>query len=310
MLSFTTLDVFTDKPFTGNQLAVVKVPAGTPLSLNQRAAIAREFNLSETVFIHEAEDGPNGEATFALNIHIEDGAEIPWAGHPTVGSGFFAARAHPSRPIVLRPPAGAMPVARVLDAAGALTGARVRVAADFRDHGLLPVPGLTAMQTALRADDYAGGSGARGFPVASIVKGMTFILVELASVEALGRLRPCATRVRPAEGVLGSHEGLVGLYAFVRLGEEGGVVQLRTRMLLGPMEDPATGSAASALSSWLSMQKGPGRWSMRITQGVEINRPSEIFVDVVIAQSGSVESVELSGSVCEVMRGELPIPEE
>ena len=63
MMSFTTLDVFTDQPYTGNQLAVVSVPSGTSLSLKQRAAIAREFHLSETVFVHEAEEGPDGAGT-------------------------------------------------------------------------------------------------------------------------------------------------------------------------------------------------------------------------------------------------------
>ena len=175
-----------------------------------------------------------------LNIHIEDGAEIPWAGHPTVGAGFFSARRFPDREIVLRPLAGDMPAARVFDSAGALTGARVNVAVDFKDHGLLSVPQLVQLQSALGPQDYKGLGPGETHPVASIVKGMSFVLVELASEDALARLQPFATRVRPEDGVLGAWEGLVGVYSFVRVGEEGNTVRLRTRMFLGPLEDPGT----------------------------------------------------------------------
>ena len=82
--------------------------------------------------------------------------------------------------------------------------------------------------------------GADAFPVVSIVKGMTFVLVELASEDALARLCPLAVRVRPTEGALGEWEGLVAVYAFVRAGEDGNVTKLRTRLFLGPLEDPGT----------------------------------------------------------------------
>ena len=135
-----------------------------------------------------------------------------------------------------------MPLARAFSPADSaqLAGARVDVAHDFRDHGRLAVPDLAPLQPALGAGDYAGESaGAEGaYPVASVVKGMTFVLVELASVDALARLRAFPTRVRPAEGVLGEWEGLVGVYSFVRVGEEGTGTKIRTRMFLGALEDP------------------------------------------------------------------------
>ena len=192
-------------------------------------------------------------AIIPLNIHIEDGAEIPFAGHPTVGSGFFCARRYPGRAIVLRPLAGDMPVARVLDASGALTGARVNVAVDFKDHGALAIPQLAAMQPTLASEDYIGradlATEGAAYPVASIVKGMSFVLVELASLDALARVQPFATRARPADGALGEWEGLVGVYLFVREGEEGNVVNLRTRMIHGPLEDPGKFDSDSVVAA-------------------------------------------------------------
>ncbi|KAL1703248.1 hypothetical protein EV121DRAFT_281235 [Schizophyllum commune] len=316
-IPFSTLDVFTDRPFIGNQLGVVRVPADTPLSQAQRAAIAREFNLSETIFVNEPVDGGDGSAVIVpINIHIEDGGEIPFAGHPTVGGGYYNARRFPDREIVLRTLAGDMPVTRILDANGNLTGTRVGVAVDFKDHGHLETPRLAELQPGLTADDYvqrtAQGSDAEVdiYPTASIVKGMTFVLLELASVDALARMSVFPTRVRPAHGALGDWEGLVGVYAFVRLAEEGNTTKFRTRMMLGPLEDPATGSAASTLAGWLGKQKGPGSWKILITQGVEMGRRSEIEVNVKIAEGGVIESIQLGGSVCEVMEGNIVVPDE
>ncbi|KAI5888235.1 Diaminopimelate epimerase-like protein [Schizophyllum commune H4-8] len=316
-IPFSTLDVFTNRPFIGNQLGVVRVPADTSLSQVQRAAIAREFNLSETIFVNEPVDAGDGSVVIVpINIHLRGGGEIPFAGHPTVGGGYYNARRFPGREIVLRTLAGDMPVTRILDANGNLTGTRVGVAVDFMDHGPLETPRLAELQPDLTADDYvqrtAKGSDAEVdiYPTASIVKGMTFVLLELASVDALGRMNVFPTRVRPAHGALGDWEGLVGVYAFVRLGEEGNTIKLRTRMMIGPSEDPATGSAASTLAGWLGKQKGPGSWNIRITQGVEMGRRSEIEVNVKIADSGEIESIQLGGSVCEVMEGNIVAPEE
>lgn len=309
---FVTLDVFTDRPFVGNQLGVVSILAGATLSQAQRALMAREFNLSETIFVHESLDDTDGAAIIVpINIHIRDGTEIPFAGHPTVGGGFFCARRFPDRDVVLRTLAGDMPVSRILNSEGALTGTRITVAVDFRDHGLLETPRLAELQPDLTADDYvqrSAGSAVDVYPIASIVKGMTFVLLELASLDALGRLSLFPTKVRPALGALGEWEGLVGVYAFVRESEEGSMVKIRTRMIMGPLEDPATGSAASCLGGWLGRKKGPGSWAIRITQGVEMGRRSEITVDATIAESGDIERIELGGNVCQVMRGDIVVP--
>lgn len=90
-LSFNTLDVFTNARYSGNPLAIVHVPAGLDLSQTRKQAIAREFNLSETVFLHPAVPGsPN---VFPVDIFTAD-EELPFAGHPTVGSGWFLSQSH------------------------------------------------------------------------------------------------------------------------------------------------------------------------------------------------------------------------
>ncbi|KAL1741239.1 hypothetical protein HDZ31DRAFT_45878 [Schizophyllum fasciatum] len=314
-IPFSTLDVFTDRPFIGNQLGVVTVPLGTSLTQTQRAAIAREFNLSETIFVNEAaKESDKSTVIVPINIHIEDGSEIPFAGHPTVGGGYLCARRFPGRSVVLRTLAGDMPVSRINDNTGQLTGSSVAVAVDFFDHGLLETPRLAELQPGLTADDYvqrtAKGSDAEVdiYPTASIVKGMSFVLLELATVDALERMTVFPTRVRPAHGALGDWEGLVGVYAFVRLGEEGSTTKFRARMMLGPLEDPATGSAASTLGGWLGKQKGPGSWKIFITQGVEMGRRSEIVVDVKIFERGDIDGIQLGGNVCEVMEGTMAVP--
>ncbi|TRM59556.1 PUA-like domain-containing protein [Schizophyllum amplum] len=167
---------------------------------------------------------------------------------------------------------GDMAVSRILDSEGELTGTRITVAVDFRDHGLLETPRLAELQPDLTADDYvqrSAGSAVDVYPTASIVKGMTFVLLELASLDALGRLSLFPTKVRPAL---------------------------------------ATGSAASCLGGWLGSKKGPGSWAIRITQGVEMGRRSEITVDATIAESGDIERIELGGNVCQVMSGDIVVP--
>lgn len=81
---FTTLDVFTKTKFEGNPLAIVTIPAGSEPSQATKQQVAREFNLSETVFLHETEDAASTRRR--IDIFVTD-AELPFAGHPTIGSG-------------------------------------------------------------------------------------------------------------------------------------------------------------------------------------------------------------------------------
>lgn len=144
----------------------------------------------------------------------------------------------------------------------------------------------------------------------SIVKGMTFILIELESVEALGLVSLPGRSIILDELDEDWNDTFVGMYFFTRMGKSAeGVTKLRTRMIEGLLEDPATGSAASDLVSYLSLIEGHAHETLKfhITQGVEMGRRSEIFVDVVLAADKSISKVHLEGGAVAVMEGRLRV---
>jgi PhzF family phenazine biosynthesis protein len=150
-------------------------------------------------------------------------------------------------------------------------------------------------------DDYA---------IVSIVKGMTFVLVELESEEALG-LISLAGRTLEVDGLDDEwNKTFIGSYFFVRTGKsEDGATRLRTRMIEGPLEDPATGSAASDLAAYLSVTEGGNSKTLKyeMIQGVEMGRRSEIFLEVEMKADRSVSRVHLEGGAVAVMEGRLSI---
>lgn len=304
-LSFVTLDVFTNTRYTGNPLAIVSVPQKISLSQTQKQRIAREFNLSETVFLHEQTDEDKSESLARIDIFTSY-AEIPFAGHPTVGTsnyllGLLGVRSSQFAENVktLRTKAGLLGISLN----PAINGVQISVAHNVRIH----------------ANPFAGESFAH-FPVVSIVKGMTFMLAQQPSLEELGLQTKSllgADQTAKAYQSLdsGFQEGLVISYFFVDLGvDNNGVRNLRTRSH-GSREDPATGSAASALTSYLSLKEGkPGRYRYHLTQGVEMGQRSEIFVDVGVRERDDgdgveIEEVLLSGCAVLTMQGSLEIPE-
>jgi PhzF family phenazine biosynthesis protein len=150
-------------------------------------------------------------------------------------------------------------------------------------------------------DDYA---------IVSIVKGMTFILIELESEEALGMVS-LAGRTLEVDGLDKEwNKTFIGSYFFVRMGRgKDGATRLRTRMIEGPLEDPATGSAASDLAAYLSVMEGGADKILRyeIVQGVEMGRRSEIFIEVEMKEDRSVSKLYLEGGAVAVMEGRLTI---
>jgi len=99
----------------------------------------------------------------------------------------------------------------------------------------------------------------------------------------------------------------MAVYAFLVESEEDRVVKLRTRMFHGPLEDPATGSAASELSAYLASQRGEGKWGFEIVQGVEMGRRSDIGVEVEVGEGGVVKRIVLGGGAVEVMHGQVSV---
>ncbi|CAK5276696.1 unnamed protein product [Mycena citricolor] len=294
-LRFTKLDVFTSTPFSGNPLAIVHVPPNVTLSQDEKQLVAREFNLSETVFHHEQDS--HDPVTIDIFTTTE---ELPFAGHPTIGSGFHLLSIAPDRDTVtLRTKAGDIPVVQE----GGMV--KLQVPIDFKTHPSLAIPQLKTPQAALHDADFVHGrTGAEA--CASIVKGMTFVLLALASEDALARMGPYPARltVPDAETVLGPWGvGFAGVYAFFERAD--GVV--RTRMFDGTLEDPATGSAASTLAGWLALRRGPGVHVVDILQGVEMGRRSEIKVTVRVGDDGVIQRIELEGAAVKVMEGFVDI---
>lgn len=148
------------------------------------------------------------------------------------------------------------------------------------------------------------------FAIVSIVKGMTFVLIELESLDALESVT-LAGKTLTIDGLDQAWDDtFVGSYFFVRIGRgDSELESIRTRMIEGPLEDPATGSAASDLAAYLTLQDGiPGQTSKyKIIQGVEMGRRSEILVDVQLGDDGSVAKVYLSGGAVAVMEGRVTV---
>lgn len=323
-LNFATLDVFTDTRFKGNPLAIVQIPSNLTLGQIRKQAIASEFNLSETVFLHHG----NGESLKNTRIDIfTTSAEIPFAGHPTIGTiCYLCADRGPPPDFVdrftLHTKAG--PVAASFD--HATRSATADIPHNVKLHQssvhwkyiLELQPSLLQGQVGEELEGWTrryDGSEAE-FPIVSIVDGMSFVLVRLPLVDKyLDKLRSNQGALIPGVAKLdeGWATGFLGLYYYVILPDEGDeIVRIRARMIEQDAgEDPATGSAASALASHLSLTEFERRRSTctciyEIVQGVEIGRGSKLVVKVILADDGnSVKQVLLTGSAVTVMQGSL-----
>lgn len=313
-LDFVTVDVFTDGPYEGNPLAIIRIPHGVGVTQEQKQKIAREFNLSESTFLHE--NAPNArEDTWTVDIFMTS-QELPFAGHPTVGTACYVlsrtAEEHGIKD-------------GVIDAGFQLKAGRVGLRYDVtkktakaaiphdvhvhkkrwsRDELFRLQPGFAA------AHERGEIKTQEDYPIVSIVKGMTFVLVELESIKALAEVSLAGQSVVVDGLDQGWDQTFVGTYFYVRMGKsEGGATQLRTRMIEGPLEDPATGSAASDLAAYLSLEDGRAGETLRyeLVQGVEMGRRSEILIDVVMAKGGGIETVYLEGGAVQVMTGQLTV---
>ncbi|KAL6696505.1 Diaminopimelate epimerase-like protein [Trichoderma pleuroticola] len=307
-LPFITLDVFTRTRFRGNPLAVVTIPAGVPKpSQDQKQIVAREFNLSETVFIHDVAD-PETNHSRHIDIFLTT-AEIPFAGHPTIGAAVSLLRgsAHPVTELVTK--AGRIAITRTGDDSATAT-----VPHNVHLHAatLTSYAGITAAQ--LQASD-AIRQRELAAPIFSLVKGVSFALVELPSLELLADVTAGGHKFN-AEGFLDEdwQTGFIGRFYYVRTGSSTvdgvPVVQLRTRMMAEGFEDPATGAASSCLAAYLSTQGGDKQTTPTrrydFTQGVEMGKESAIQVDVNL-KDGALDTVILGGPAVQVMRGHVQI---
>lgn len=317
-VQFITTDVFTTTRYEGNPLGLVRLPKSQKLTQAQKQAIANEFNLSETVILHESEESyRKSEWTFDIFITTQ---EIPFAGHPTIGTICYLGRSLQASGAggviegVLNCKAGKIPWK--YDTASAKAAAEIPHDSHLHSRSL-DVKGLQALGMQKAVTDAVLDSA----PFLSVVKGMTFCLVQLSSLEAL---KAVTTRYQPLpeEGLTPEYvaHGVAGLF-FYHVLDEGKpdsstnvrTRMIRTRMVLGPLEDPATGSASSALAIYLAKhhpklrQPDQKLHKFEMTQGVEMGRKSVIGLEVSLGESSKVEKVILSGSAVEVMEGNITV---
>ncbi|KAJ1566818.1 hypothetical protein HK405_008291 [Cladochytrium tenue] len=341
-LPFLTLDVFTATPYEGNPLGVVLVPAGLSpaLASAQKQAIAREFNLSETVFVHlpaqpaAPADDEDTAATVPIDIFMTT-RELPFAGHPTIGAACFVLGLLNLAPSATLPqPPRARPTATLLAKAGPIpitAGPAAGFALASIPHNVhihAHTPSALPPDAGLVLNPHPDIAAAElAAPVVSIVLGMSFLLVRLPSLDLLAQ-----TRMLPNAALQGLLDpdwavGFVGRFYYVVTPSDVDAdrdaaampsLTIRARMMAESLEDPATGSASCALASYLALTGtvahgaiGAPSASYEITQGVEMGRRSVIRVDVGVDRSGEegkITSVQLGGQAVLVMEGTLEVP--
>ena len=296
---FYTLDVFTDRRFGGNPLAVVL--GGDGLAPDLMQTIAREFNLSETVFVLPA---TTADATHRVRIFTPV-RELPFAGHPTIGTAILIAELGLARPsaaglsVVLEEAVGLVPVLVRLESGRAafaqLTTARVPQA------GPAPPPaGELAALLSLPPESVLDGPVER--PEAYSC-GVPYLMVPVRDRASLARIEVAAERWRRTLGAYWAPD----VYAFTR--DPANPRSVRARMFAtesGIVEDPATGSAAVALVGYLAGRESAtdGTLLWTVEQGVEMGRPSLLYLEADLA-AGAVQKVRLGGAAVRVAEGSL-----
>lgn len=291
---FVTVDVFTDRRFGGNPLAVVLDGAG--LTTGQMQAVAGEFNLSETTFVLPPKDPAH---TAEVRIFTPKG-ELPFAGHPNVGTAFVLAQRGPLRePLVFEEKAGIVPL-ELLREGGSVIGARLTAPQPLA-LGAEIAAATVAEACSLAADDIATGRHAPC--VASC--GTAFILAEVKTRRAL-------EKAAPRSEIFARHfpvEGTAGIHLYWRDSSDG--IDVRARMfapLQGVAEDPATGSANLSLAGLQASLRPEAdlSLSLRIAQGVEMGRPSLLETSAE-KRGGRVVETRIGGRCVPVMSGTIDI---
>jgi trans-2,3-dihydro-3-hydroxyanthranilate isomerase len=277
---YVIADVFTDRALAGNQLAVFTDARDLDELTMQELAL--EFGFAETVFVLPPREG----GTVRIRI-FTPGEEIPFAGHPCIGTAFVLGAPLQLSVIALETGSGIVPVELERDESGRIVFGRMTQ----------PVPTVKGYE---RADDMFAALGVESseLPVEVYDNGLRYAYVVLPSKEDVARLKP-------------DMSALAELYPVNALACAGSGTSWKSRMFSpsdGVGEDAATGSAAGPLACHLG-RHGVVPWGeeIEIEQGTEIGRPSTLYARA--AGSGeTIESVEVGGAAVTVARGEFKLP--
>ncbi len=271
---YVVCDVFTDMPLTGNQLAVFT--DARELSEEQLLPLAREMSFSETVFVYPAE--ADGHARIRI---FTPAMELPFAGHPTLGSAFVLGQPLQLLEIRLETGAGTIPVTLEREGPKIIFGWMTQ-----------PLPTWRAYE---RADELLAVLGVQSqLPVDWYDLGPTHVFVALGSSEEVAALRPDFARLAEFDAGINCFAPLDGHW--------------KTRMFApahGVAEDPATGSAAGPLAVHLLRHgRVEAGEEIEIEQGAELGRPSRLYARA-FGTAARTERVEVGGSAVVVARGEF-----
>jgi trans-2,3-dihydro-3-hydroxyanthranilate isomerase len=299
-LNFATVDVFTDRQFGGNPLAVV--PDARGLTSEQMQAIAAEFNLSETTFVLPPHDAANTAQVRIFTPRVE----LPFAGHPNVGTAFVLARGTTgaARPaagdiMIFEEKAGLVRIELLRDRS-AVTGARL-AAPQALSVGETIAPEIVASACSIAETDI--DTRAHQPCIASC--GIPLIFAAVTSRAALAASRP-RTEIFAQHVPTGR---ATGIHLYVEAATS--VADIETRMfapLYGVTEDPATGSANVALIALLAtLRPEPDlRLERRISQGVDMGRPS-LLIASAEKRAGKIVAAHIGGSCVPVMSGAITL---
>jgi trans-2,3-dihydro-3-hydroxyanthranilate isomerase len=298
-IPFITVDVFTDRKFGGNPLAVV--PDARTLSSAQMQAIASEFNLAETTFVLP----PQNPAHTAQVRIFTPRAELPFAGHPNVGTAFVLATLRQSDgaplndPFVFEEKAGLVRLDLIREGAE-VVGARLAPPQPLTRGDDLAIDTI-ATACSLKVSDI---ESANHRPcIASCGIPLAFAEVKIRAALAAAQPRPDVFRAQlPADRV-------TGVMLYVK--EQGGDFDLQVRMfapLHGIPEDPATGAANVALAGLLASLRPEGdlKLHLRIAQGVDMGRPSLLEAGAE-KKNGKIVALSIGGRCVPMMRGRLEV---
>jgi len=287
-LPYVNIDVFTANPLEGNQLAVFT--DASALSSEQMQRIAKETNYSETTFVIPRSFEETREKGHRVRIFTVE-EELPFAGHPTLGTAWVLRGIGGADEIVLDLNVGKIPV-RFSEVNGQPFGEMRQRDPQFGQ--------IHSREELARALGLKPGDISSDVPIHSVSTGMMFVIVPIEKLVTIQNLRIDLAR---AQEYLGKSDGK--FFFFVCRETVDPKARLHARMIFYNGEDPATGSASGCAAAWM-VKNGVSQHDERvlIEQGIEMKRPSRIFVRAEKI-SNEVVNVCVGGQAVEVARGEL-----